>query len=437
VINTFQSLANDAPNVAISALMYELAERNMATGQWAQERSLDAYMSKTLRIIRYNRFNLPIAQLVEGVPPDAVGLGFTFVDIVVEQWGIVALLTDVGMVTLVHPILQIAIERCALAIAELTERENCKVLMTGTQVLLGLSKASRDLLVNTGTPRDDRMTTALILAATTQLRALGAPRYDGDLYGGLMQPQQKADVLASDTTFQNSSNFARVRKLENAEIGIWMGVQWVEGNFLPIFRGEAATDTGAATATKAQATVADVGGSLATGNYKIATVARDVTSDYERKISQASANLAVSSSVTTGSITVSTPTSASYVYDVYMTQVGGAVLFKVASRIPASTTVVITTNPAGTEAVAPVAPASGVEVFVAWVFGKDAWTRVKLNELSLQSYITPAGASWSNPIAQGRKVGTKTAYKAGIQDNAFMVRLETVAGPSFSAFLPA
>jgi N4-gp56 family major capsid protein len=436
VINTFASLSNDAPNVMISKLMYELTERNLALGQFAQDRELESYMSKTMRVVRYNRFNLPTAQLVEGVPPDSVALGLTFVDVTLEQWGIVALLTDVGMVTITHPILQIAIDRCALAMAELMEREMAVTLLnTGTSVIYGnAGVTTRASIVNTGTPKTDRMTTAMIISASTQLRAQGAPEYDGGLYGVIVQPQQEADMYLSDTTFQNASNFARVRKLENAEIGIWMGGHFVRGNFLPIYRGEVAPDTNAATSVKAKAVVADTGGALATGNYQVVTVARDLTSDYERRISQNSANLAVGASVTTGSITVTTPTAVSYSYDVYLTRVGLTVPYKVISRATPNTTYVITTQPAGTETIGPTAPAAGLEIFMAWMLGKDAFARVKLNALSMQSYITPPGASYPNPLAQGRKVGTKTMFKCAIQDQQFLVRMESVS--SISAFLP-
>ncbi len=436
VINNFQSLANDAPNVMITKRMYELSERNLALGQFADDRELEAYMSKTMRIVRYNRFNIPNAQLVEGVPPDSVALGFTFVDVTLEQWGIVALLTDVGLVTITHPILQIAIDRCSLAIAELMEREMANTLLnTGTTVIYGnAGVTTRASIVNTGTPKTDRLTTSTLVSATAQLRALGAPEFEGGLYGVVVQPQQEADMLLSDTVFQNSSNFARVRKLENAEIGIYMGGHFVRGNFLPIYRGEAAPDSSAATTVKARATVTDTGGALATGNYQVVVVARDLTSDYERRISQNSANLAVSASITTGSITVTTPTAVSYSYDIYLTRVGATIPFKVVSRGLPNTSYILTTQPAGTETIAPTAPASGLEIFMAWMLGKNAFARVKLNAMSMQSYITPPGASYSNPIAQGRKVGTKTMFKCAVQDQNFMIRIETVS--SIGAFLP-
>ncbi len=436
VINNFSSLSNDAPNVMITRRMFELAERKLAIAQFAQEYTLENYMSKTMRIVRYNRFNLPTTQLVEGVPPDSVGLSFTFIDVVTEQWGIVALLTDVGMITITHPILQIAMERCSLAISELVERQTAMTLLNaGTSVIYGnAGVASRNLIVNTGTPKTDRLTTATLIAATVQLRAQGAPYYEGSLYGVVIQPQQEGDMLASDTVFQNSSNFARVRRLDNAEIGIYMGGHFVRGNFLPIFVGVAAPDTSAASATKARAVVADTGGALPTGNYQVVVVARDITSDYERRISQNSANYAVGASVTTGSISVTTPTSTNYVYDVYLTAVGLTVPYRVRSRVAANTTTVLTAAPSTTETVAPTAPSSTTEVFMAWVLGKDAYARVKLNQMSMQSYITPAGASWENPLAQGRKVGTKLMFNTAIQDQTFLVRLETVS--AYSAYLP-
>jgi hypothetical protein len=132
---------------------------------------------------------------------------------------------------------------------------------------------------------------------------------------------------------------------------------------------------------------------------------------------------------------VPSSTLTNYYYDVYMTASGGSgSLFKVLSRQTTATSAAITAVPAGTEPTLPVAPAATREVFVAWVFGKDSFGRVELNGMSLQSYITPSGASYSNPLAQGRKVGSKIMWKSFIIDNAFFARVETAS--AFSAGLP-
>jgi len=174
------------------------------------------------------------------------------------------------------------------------------------------------------------------------------------------------------------------------------------------------------------------GGTLAAGIYKVQIVARDPNSNYERKISQPSANLTAAAN---DRLQFVFPSNTSYVYDVYMTQLGGAVYYLRSSRNAAGSTLLISSQPAGTEATVTAAPASGVEVFIAWVFGKDAFGRVELNGMSLQSYVTPPGASWSNPLAQGRKVGSKLMWRCFLQEQSFMSRIET--GSAYPAEMAA
>ena len=431
-VTNFAALSTDAPNVWIAQQMYRLAERRLQLGQWATKHTLPQRFGKTLRTVRYKRLTLPVTTLTEGTPPDAVALAVENVDVTVEQWGIVVLLTDVGLITTTHPALQIAIERTALAMGEMLEREMANVLMAGTNVFY-IGTAGRNNIA-----AGDKLNTLGVLKMTANLRSAGAGDFEGGLYGGVLAPQQEADLLQADTTFQNASNYANVKALQYGEIGVWMGVRWVRGNFLPVFVGTAAPDTAAETAYKPQVTAVDGGGTITSAtNFKFQVVYRDKTTDKEVRISQPSANIASAATGNNESFTVDVAASdlTNYVYDVYMSAAGGAgSLFKVKSRI-ATVSTTITAEPAGTEATAPVAPASGREVFVAWVFGKDGFGRVELSGMSLQSYITPAGASYSNPLAQGRKVGSKIMWKSFIIDNAFFARIETASG--FAATIPA
>ena len=438
VLTTFSTLSNDAPNVYIANQMYRLAERNMRVGKYAKMHQVPQRMGKTLRIVRYKRLNLPFSTLTEGVPPDAVALATENVDVTLEQWGIVVLLTDVAEITTKHPALQIAIDRTAMAISEVLEREQCNMLLAGTQVYYPAAVTTR-----VGLAASNKLDTATVLKATVALRNAGAAEDEG-LFKGVMSPQQEGDVLASDTTFKDASNFANVRKLEHGEIGVWMGTRWARGNFLPVFKGQAAPDAGAVSGTldagtlKPQVNAVDGGGSITSAtNFKFAVVFRDKTSDYERHITLTSANIASAATGNNESFTiaVSAASLVNYVYDVYMTVAGGSgSLFKVLSRQATTTSAAITTIPAGTEAVLTASPNATVEVFVAWVFGKDSFGRVELDGMSLASYITPPGASYSNPLAQGRKIGTKVMFKSFIIDNNFFARIET--GSAFSAGLP-
>lgn len=410
--------------------MYTLAERYLKVLKYASRYTLPQRFGKTIRVDRVKRLALPTAPLTEGVPPSTVALTVENVDVTLDQWGIVASLTDLGLITTKHPMLAKAIDRTALAIAETIEREACKMLLGGTQVQYA-GHTSRATLVAT-----DVINTGVILTATTQLRALGAPAFDGDLYAGILPPQVEADILKSDATFQTAHNFVNVRAQEFGEVGVWSGIRWTRGNFLPVFAGVGAPVTTAATATVTGSLTGISGGGY-TANVTLANiivVARDANSDYERKVSQSNTSFALGAGNT--GLTLNTPTSTAYVYDIYLPSVaagtGSAVL--AASRQAANTVVTFTTLPTSTVA-APAAPASTVETFVTFIVGRDAFGRVELDGMSLQSYLTPPGASFSNPLAQGRKVGSKIAWKSFILDNNFFVRIES--GSFFSAQLPA
>src|SRR3989442_6912411 len=276
-LTPFATISTDDPNVWIAQQMYRLAERRLQLGQWATKYTLPQRFGKTIRIVRYKRLTLPTATLTEGVPPDAVALAVENVDVTVEQWGIVVLLTDVGLITTEHPALKVAIERTALAMAEVLEREMAKMLLAGTNVYYPGAITARSSL-----GAGNILATALILKATAFLRSQGAADFEGGLYSGVMSPQQEADVLASDSTFQAASNYANVRALQYGEAGIWMGVRWLRGNFLPVFKGVAAPTTAAVTAEKAQLTAQAAGPDTANATINIVVVARDATSDYER-----------------------------------------------------------------------------------------------------------------------------------------------------------
>ena len=426
---TFTVMQNDAPNVYIATRMIELANRSLVLQKAADQFPLENRNSKTLRVVRVNRLSLPIAQLVEGVTPSTVAFTMTNIDVTVEQWGIVTLLTDVVQLTVRHPMLNIAIDRTSMVMRELAEREDALVLMALTNVTYPGTVTARSSLAAT-----DVFNTALAVTMRSKLRMRGAPMFAGDMYMAFLQPPHEAALLTSDTVFQQASKFARVMKLENGYIGDWMGLACVVSNFLPVFVGVAAPTTAAATATKAQFTVGTAGTLPTSVDHRIKVVGREVTTDYERRISVESANISVTSP---GSIAIVLPTSTNYVYDIYGTTdaSGSPTLRLLASRQVAGSTFTWTTAPVGTEAAAPVAPALDVPVYPGFVLGKGCLGTCVLNGMSLQSFLTPQGASDSDPLGQRRKVGAKFMRKSFILDNAYGELFETSSG--IAAAIPA
>jgi len=424
---TFATMANDAISAYIANKMIDLADRVLVMDKIADPYSLPQKMSKTLRVVQVARLALPNAPLGEGITPATLAMTLSNVDVTVEQWGIVVALTDVLELTVTHPMVSIASERVTMALKEAAERDDANVLMAATNVTYPGAVTTRGGLAAT-----DVFNTALAITINAKLEMRGAPKFlpDGN-YMGLFQPPHKAAILGSDTTFQNASAYSQINNLKYGYIGPWMGIDWTMGNFLPVFIGVAAADTGANTATKAQYTVG-LAGTLTTANYQLKVVAREVATDYERRLSVQTGNVSVTSP---GSISVKFPTSTNYTYDLYMTQAGGTVAYLVASRQAANSTFVITTAPAGTETVAPVSPALNIPVYPGFVVGKGAFGCVMLNGMSLQTFVTPPTSSDSDPLRQRRKIGAKWMRKCWILEQAFVERFETSS--SLAPVIPA
>ena len=179
---TFAAMARDAVDAYITARMIELQDRILVMQKVSDAYPLPQKMSKTLRVPQVARLSLPTTQLTEGVTPLTNALVLSDVEVTVEQWGIVALLTDVSQLTVKHPLVNIAIERVGMAMKETSEREDANVLMAATNVTYAGGKSTRATLIAT-----DVMNTALAIQIVAKLKMRGAPRYLPDgLYIGLM-----------------------------------------------------------------------------------------------------------------------------------------------------------------------------------------------------------------------------------------------------------
>jgi N4-gp56 family major capsid protein len=424
-LTQFATVSTDAPAYFIARRVYELAERNLVLGRYATRYELPQRMGTTLRAVRIGRLQLPRTPLTEGTAPDAIAFSITNKDVTVQQWGIVVLLSDVAELTTVHPMLTAAIERTALAMSEMFEREMAQTLLTGTNVTFGGAASNRSDLTSHAAG-SAILTTAEIIGLTTTLRRRGAAPIKGPLYGGVIPPQMEADMMA-DTNFQAAiARGQDLERLDFAKIGTWMGVEWVRSNFLPYFQGITYTSTeGSVGSLSAGVSLSSATYSyLTSGSVKIAVVGRDINSGYERLITVANA---VGPAPTTGAgLKVTTPTSTGYVYDIYIPSVAdGTAPRLAATNVAANTQTVFTALASAAAKAPPDAPkTAGDDVFVGWVFGRDAFGRVELNGMSMRTYLTPAGASFSNPLAQGRKIGAKVMWNSWILDDQFFERFE-------------
>lgn len=438
-----QTLANDI-ELHIAEKVLRIAQRNLVAYQFGQPLTIEKNTGVTYTATRYERLPLPFAPLSEGVAAAGEAITIAQVSATAQQWGDLVRVTDVGDMTIKHPLFKQAIRLIAIQQPETVERNVFNILMTATQVNYANAKTSRANLLAT-----DVMTPTEIGRIVGSLETFGAPLYNGDErvdlktdanayrnaskkpsasphYVSLVHPLVSQD-LRLNTTIATAWSYSDINRLYNNELGEWGGVRFCKSNMIPYWTGVA----------QINGTASTTGGALATGTYYIQVTGSPAATSVEQKIYQVSTSLSVTGP--TGSVSLTVPTLAGYTFTVYLgtsstqpTNLGlsasgptSGPLSGQATQIPSGTTVILTN--VGVAQTPPAAPATGVTVYPTFFFGTDAYGQVLLDDVKY-TYLDKADKS--DPMNQTRVVSWKMMYGTIILNNAYMARTE--AGSAFS-----
>jgi len=423
-----------------------LARRQLVVYQFGDPLSLPKGRGTAYTATRYNRVPLPFAPLAEGVPPIGQAMTLSQVSATAQQWGDKITITDVGELTIKHPLFNKAKELLGLQIAETFERNTFNNLLAGAQVNYVNTRGARGSLA-----AGDVLNPHEINRATAILETLGAPRFDGDEmtdtrleadaggarassnprkmphYTAVMHTLTVSDMRENPTISQ-AWTYSDINRLYNYELGEWGGIRFCRSNLVPTFTGKGATPA---------LTTSNAGGSLASGTYGIVLTASDTQNQYESQIWTVTASTAITGP--NGSIALTTPNTAGFTYNVYITgpnlqtqtpvnlgvSAQGPVTGPFAGQaiqLPPNTLVTITAI--GTPQVPPAAPGSGITVYPTFIFGRGAYGQLKLDDVRF-TYLKDADKS--DPLNQLRVVGWKVFYGTLIENQQFFMRIESTS----------
>lgn len=416
-----------------------LAQRDLVLYQFGQKLTLPKGHVQYIATL-YDRVSLPAAPLVEGVPPAGEVLPVATVTATALQWGDIITVTDVADMTIEHSPFEQAAKLIHYNMKETLERNTINALLAGTQVNYVNSRGARASLQNT-----DVINAFEVERARVNLEIIGAPFFDGTMeedvdieagtptkasnspramphYVAVMDPQTTGD-FRKDSTVVTAWSYSDINRLYNSEAGEWGSLRFCKSNYLPTFTGVAAvTATGHTT-----------GGNLPDGTYYVQVTGASASTGYESQIYQVASSVTITGGSGNGSITLTTPATTGYVYQVYVDTVNppahlglspqgpstGSLTGQAATIAP-STAVTITGI--GTAQVAPAAPATGVTVHITFVFGQEAYGQVMLDEPEV---FNPTGPDKFDPLDQLRVIGWKIMYSTIILRNPFMMRIES------------
>src|SRR5215469_4864083 len=123
-----------------------LTQKQLVVYQFGDPLELPEGRGLSYTATRFQRVPLPYAPLSEGVPPIGETMTIQQVTAVAQQWGDLIQITDIGELTIKHPLFKKAIELVGLQIAETLERNTMNALMAATQVNYVNSRGSRGAL---------------------------------------------------------------------------------------------------------------------------------------------------------------------------------------------------------------------------------------------------------------------------------------------------
>lgn len=405
--NTLSSNFSSDVSTYIAKKTLMIALKQLVLYQLCDKAQLPKMNGRTFQYTRYNRVVLPQSALTEGTTPGDTAMSISVVTAVMDQWGAVIPISDVAIDSVVHPVLQKAIELAGYQAKETVDREIMLVFLAGTNIFYPNAITARGSLTTS-----DKLASASASKMVANLRANGAMPFDSSHFMGVVDPYSEEDMIA-DSTFVAAAQYSNIKQLMNQEIGAWKGVRWVRCNTIPSI----------GLATGASAATSGTSGSLANStayDFKLAVVNPNtghedfITALFSGTTGMAATSLDITvPALPSGAI-------ANSLFRLYAGSSGGTLYLK-ASDIAASSTYNVKTIPTSGN-VAQVAPPSGVRVHFAFVIGKEAVSCVELNKI--QAYLTPAVPSDSDPLVQRRKVGWKCDFKAVICNQNFLARLE-------------
>jgi hypothetical protein len=341
-----------------------------------------------------------------------------------------------------------ATELTALQVSETLERNTFNAIMAFTNVNYVNTRGARASLV-----AGDVLNPHEVNRAYGALFTNGAPRFSGDEitdmkiqadaggaeasssprkmphYVALIHPLVAQD-MRENATVVTAWSYSDINRLYNYEIGEWGGIRFCQSNMVPTFTGFT-NSAGSLTYTPGTA------GSLATNSYFVIVTGTDSQNQYESQIYAVSGSQSVTGP--NGSITVLTPSTTGFTYNVYIgltstpatlglstSGPASGPLQGQAVQLPPATSVVITGI--GLAQTPPAPPASTVTVYPTFIFGRGAYGQVMLNDVKF-SYLKDADKS--DPLNQLRIVGWSCFYGTLLQNVAFAMRIESTS--AFSA----
>jgi N4-gp56 family major capsid protein len=448
---TSSSLSTDQSKMLASRLI-QRSMLKLVAASLCDKVPMEKGAGLTAYFVRYKRMNVPVAPLTEGTEPSSSSFEVDGVNVTLDQWGDLLNVTDIALLATNHDVVRQVLDLLSDNAQRVIDREVQLVWLAGTNIVYGDGSVSARSSITASMKISDQ----LLTRATVQLSDAGAPprngpsgvrvESSGDLRGGnayaaVAGPHVIGEIRQPGTVLGSWVSVAMYNKpqdLYNAEVGTWLGVRFIETNFIPKFTllgnsTVAVASTGSGGVSGLVVTAVNGGGSLASATTFFWKVTRkDLLRGFEEAITIAHSTASTATD-DNESFTFALPSTAGYVYNVYFDTVttGGtgtdATLGRSAQNQAASATVTVTANPTTTNTAPANIISDGTVSTVHPIYIHAAETTNWVGLQNLEFMQTPDSPFYGNLLKQNRWFSYKFLAKAMIRDQTRLLRLEVAS----------
>lgn len=404
----------------------------------------------TAYFVRYKRMNVPVSPLTEGAEPSSSSFEIDGTNVTLDQWGDLLNVTDIALLATNHDVVKQVLDLLSDNAQRVIDREVQLVWLAGTNVLYGDGSVSARASITSSMKMSDQILTR----AVVQLSDAGAPprsgpsgvrvESSGDLrqgnaYAAVAGPHVIGEIRQPGTVLGSWVSVAMYNKpgdLYNAEVGTWLGVRFIETNFIPKFTllgnsTVAVADGGSGGVTGLVVNPLSGSGSLtASTTYFWKVTRKDLLRGFEEAITIAHST---ATGVSEENMEFTFPSTAGYVYNLYFdtAQGGGAgtdaTLGRVTQNQAASSTYSVAAVPSATNTAPANIISDGTVSTVHPVYIHAAETTNWVGLQNLEFMQTPDSPFYGNLLKQNRWFSYKFMAKAMIRDQTRLLRLEVAS----------
>lgn len=391
-------------------LLIVSAQPQLVHDQFAQKRDIPKGGGKTIEFRRFTPLKKQLTPLVEGVTPEGQQLDVSRLEATVEQYGGYVMASDMLELTAIDNIGVETTELLGSQAGRTLDTITRDVLCGGTQVIyapeIQADGSEEPTLAREEINSNCRLTVKLLYEAARALKAMNAPKVDGQNYVAIVGQDVAYDLMVHDKMWRDVHTYSGAEEIFTGELGMIAGFRFVESTEAKVIAPEPIC--------------ALLPPRLSLGTALDSTGSTDILPDSAIDAGLASA---INQDIGEGKE-----------YNIY---VGGTKARVVSVTGGAAGTAKLTVDqtvknvPAGAVICGDGAGADGSAVYCVLCLGKDAYGSTSIEGGGLEHIFKPKGsAGTADPLNQRWSMGWKATKAAERLVEENLVRIE--CGSSFS-----